>query len=359
MQITRILATLTLLVGAIAHPGGHDHGPEELQKQDALWQHAKRSIADCSSSLMARGARLLGDLNSRRNFVRNEDYHPTTSRRSAGVSRKMSIRRYCSLETPAPEVTQGPYYVSREKIRYDLRENQPGVDLFLDLQFIDINTCEPVPDTYVDIWHANATGVYSGVVASGNGDSTDATNLDATFLRGLWKTNDEGVVQFLTLFPGHYTGRAHHTHLIAHQGGTQNLNATYSGGKVTHIGQLFYDTSLQEAVSAIEPYASNSQDLTSNEDDMLAPSASGDDFDPFVQYVYLGDIVEDGVFGWVSIGIDTSQTYNVSSTATLTEDRGVANSDFSAGGGDGPEMNDTGRPSGSAPSGARPSLLLP
>jgi hypothetical protein len=55
MQITSLLAALTLLGGAIAHPGGHDHGPEELQKRDALWQHAKRSIADCSSSLMARG----------------------------------------------------------------------------------------------------------------------------------------------------------------------------------------------------------------------------------------------------------------------------------------------------------------
>lgn len=96
--------------------------------------------------------------------------------------------------------------------------------------------------------------------------------------------------------------------------------------------------------------------MTSNDDDALAPDAAGDDFDPFVQYVYLGDTVEDGVLGWISIGMDTSQTYDVSSAATLTEDGGVVNSDFSAGGGgDGQGMNGTGGPSGSAPSGASPS----
>jgi protocatechuate 3,4-dioxygenase beta subunit len=55
-------------------------------------------------------------------------------------------------------------------------------------------------------------GVYSGVQASGNGDSSDASNLDATFLRGIQPSNDEGVVQFESIFPGHYTGRATHIH---------------------------------------------------------------------------------------------------------------------------------------------------
>lgn len=48
---------------------------------------------------------------------------------------------------------------------------------------------------YIDIWNVNATGVYSGVVAKGNGDSSDLSNLDATFLRGLRSTNNDGVVQ--------------------------------------------------------------------------------------------------------------------------------------------------------------------
>lgn len=59
-----------------------------------------------------------------------------------------------------PEVTEGPYYVSGELIRSDLREAgaQSGVELILDIQVLDIKTCKPLENVLVDIWHANATG---------------------------------------------------------------------------------------------------------------------------------------------------------------------------------------------------------
>lgn len=72
----------------------------------------------------------------------------------------------------------------------------------------DYNTCEPVEGAYVEIWHCNSTGVYSGIVASGNGDKSDTTNLNKTFLRGVSVTDAEGVVTFDTLFPGHYLSRS-------------------------------------------------------------------------------------------------------------------------------------------------------
>ena len=52
-----------------------------------------------------------------------------------------------------------------------------------------------------------STGVYSGVAASGNGNSDDLTNLDNTFLRGIVQTDVNGVAQYETVFPGHYTSR--------------------------------------------------------------------------------------------------------------------------------------------------------
>lgn len=80
--------------------------------------------------------------------------------------------------------------------------------LTVDIQIIDVNTCEPVPQAYLEIWHCNSTGVYSGVSASGNGNSDeDTSNLDASFLRGIQASDDSGVVTFDTLVPGHYTGR--------------------------------------------------------------------------------------------------------------------------------------------------------
>ena len=77
--------------------------------------------------------------------------------------------------------------VSGEYVRSDVREDQEGVPLYVDIELIDINTCEPVPDLYMDFWHANATGVYSGIVASGNGDSSDASNLVS--LRRIYSAN--------------------------------------------------------------------------------------------------------------------------------------------------------------------------
>lgn len=94
--------------------------------------------------------------------------------------------------------------MSGELIRQDVTEDQTGVDLHLDLQFVDINTCEPVTDLLVDIWHCNATGVYSGVSSTGQG------GLDTTQFRGVQPTDDDGVTEFDTIVPGHYTGRAVH-----------------------------------------------------------------------------------------------------------------------------------------------------
>ena len=43
--------------------------------------------------------------------------------------------------------------------------------------------------------------------ASGNGNSDDLTNLDNTFLRGIVQTDANGVAQYESIVPGHYTGR--------------------------------------------------------------------------------------------------------------------------------------------------------
>lgn len=61
----------------------------------------------------------------------------------------------------APEVTDGPYYVLGELVRKNVKEDQAGVDLYLEVQYIDVETCEPVEGLYVDVWNCNSTGTYS------------------------------------------------------------------------------------------------------------------------------------------------------------------------------------------------------
>lgn len=56
---------------------------------------------------------------------------------------------------PETPIAEGPYYVTGEYVRKNLTENQPGVPMTLDVQIIDVNTCEPVPDVYVEFWEAN------------------------------------------------------------------------------------------------------------------------------------------------------------------------------------------------------------
>ena len=76
----------------------------------------------------------------------------------------------------------------------------------LDIQIIDTSNCEPVQDVYLDLWHCNSTGVYSGIVTRGNGDGTDSSNINNTAFRGIQKSDSSGIIQFDTVFPGHYAG---------------------------------------------------------------------------------------------------------------------------------------------------------
>lgn len=106
---------------------------------------------------------------------------------------------------------------------------------------------------------------------------------------------------------------------------------------------MFFDQSLITEVEATETYSVNTQALTTNaEDSILLQEAATSD--PFVEYVLLGDTVEDGLLGWIAFGINTtaSAAYDVNAAATYYETGGVSNSN---GGGGGP-----GGPGGAPPS---------
>ena len=82
-----------------------------------------------------------------------------------------------------------------------------------------------LPNAYVDIWQANASGVYS--------DEASQSTTGNAFLRGYQVTDAHGHVHFLTIYPGWYSGRTAHTHCrVRLYGGTNGVNktdtATYS-----------------------------------------------------------------------------------------------------------------------------------
>ena len=141
-------------------------------------------------------------------------------------------------------------------IRKDMRENEPGIDLLLDIQITNSNTCKPMAGVYVDFWSANGTGVYSG--------KEDEGTVGLTYLRGLQASDSYGIVQVLTKFPGYYSGRAQHVHVKAHVNGTVASNNTFAGGSVVHTGQLFFDQSTLDVVNTFYPYTEDPNKFTLN-----------------------------------------------------------------------------------------------
>lgn len=180
----------------------------------------------------------------------------------------------------------------------------------------------------IDIWSCNSTGVYSGIEAEGT--------LQDSYMRGIQQTDDEGVVQFDTVFPGHYSGRATHEHVVVTANATILPNGTFTGGTVNHIGQLYFDESLRAAVELTSPYNTNTITPLSNDDDQWAVTAADADYDPFPEYIMLGDTLEDGLLMWISIGVDTTANYtsDASIAAYWEADGGHTNNDsgFGAGG---------------------------
>jgi len=178
----------------------------------------------------------------------------------------------------------------------------------------------------VEIWNANATGVYGGVASdmNGAGAAADPKNINTTFLRGLQSTNREGVVSFDTVFPGHYAGRATHLHVMAHEKGTVLRNHTYTGGQISHVGQVFFEEALRAKVETASPYINNTVAVVTNDEDMWAPQQASSDYDPLMEYVMLGRKIEQGLFGWISIGINVTANYTIDHPAgSWTENGGV------------------------------------
>lgn len=134
----------------------------------------------------------------------------------------------------------------------------------------------------------------------------DKANLNRKFLRGAQKTDDDGVVQFETVFPGHYSGRATHLHVITHQNAAAKENNTIWDTTLTHIGQAFFDQALIDQVEKTAGYKTNRQAPMKNANDAILLQETQGGADPFFEYVLLGSTLEDGIFGWFSFGINTT-----------------------------------------------------
>lgn len=184
------------------------------------------------------------------------------------TSRKLGFAQTSTAKTTlpkcivSPEQTEGPYFVdeklNRSDIRFDPTDSKMknGVPLQLTLRVSSVgNTgCTPIADAIVDIWHCDALGVYS--------DVTDRRfdTVGKKFLRGYQVTDNNGTVQFITIYPGWYQGRTVHIHFKVR-------TAANSGQSYEFTSQLYFDDAVSDRIYTQPPYASIGERTQTNEQD--------------------------------------------------------------------------------------------
>jgi protocatechuate 3,4-dioxygenase beta subunit len=160
-----------------------------------------------------------------------------------------------------PEQTAGPFPLDEQFDRRDITEGAAGQPMRLGFRVVD-EVCTPVPGAAVEIWHCDATGDYSAFTDNGGGKDEGR---GTTFLRGTQTAGDDGIVEFLTIVPGWYSGRAVHVHLRVHIDDSTVLTS-----------QVYFDEALLTEVYATDPYAAFGLPDTSIERDRIAGDAEGD-----------------------------------------------------------------------------------
>ncbi|HEX6827818.1 MAG TPA: intradiol ring-cleavage dioxygenase [Burkholderiales bacterium] len=179
-----------------------------------------------------------------------------------------------------PEQTEGPYFVDERLNRPDIRTDpvsgavKAGAPLQLAIRVSRVtgSGCVPLAGAQVDLWHCDATGIYSDVRDPG------FNTVGQKFLRGYQITDGTGTARFTTIYPGWYRGRTVHMHF--------KIRTDASAGRSHEFtSQLYFDDALTDVVHALAPYAAMGPRSLRNGGDgifrrggerlMLAPAASG------------------------------------------------------------------------------------
>ena len=160
--------------------------------------------------------------------------------------------------TLTPETTEGPYWVDDRLKRADVTEGQTGVALTLVLGVYEANAaCSPYPGAVVDIWQANALGLYSDEPLQPRADTGGQT-----FLRGCQISGDDGKVVFQTIYPGWYEGRTLHIHVRVRTFAKDETTSTFTT-------QIFFAEEINAAVLATSPYDERPERDTTNASDTI------------------------------------------------------------------------------------------
>ncbi|EOD44455.1 putative protocatechuate -dioxygenase beta subunit protein [Neofusicoccum parvum UCRNP2] len=316
MKLTITLATAFLLAtGSVAHPELVSR--EELQRRADLSRRCVSKVAQFNENRYAMRRKAKRDLELERSG--NATFQVTTEAPYYDVIQNET----CVL---VPETTRGPYWrPNSQLLRQDITEGQPGVPLWLDIGVIDMETCEPLNNALVSLWHCNATGSYSSFtdldpntpfhdllnqmnVTNFTIGETDLHTDTTTFLRGIWPTDANGMLEMKTVFPGFYAERTIHIHTQVMTDWVLRNNGTVSSGKVVSTGQVYFDEEISARLMALEPYASHTEiERVTNDVDWIIDEDPALGSNSIMSVVPAdGENPENGVIAYITLGVDTS-----------------------------------------------------
>lgn len=152
-------------------------------------------------------------------------------------------------------IEEGPYYLSDTATRSDVTDGQVGKTISISFTVLD-TSCKPIKNARVDIWYANAQGIYSGVASQG--DDLGAGVSSGRFLRGTQFTDARGVVTFKGIYPGWYPARTIHIH-----------EKIWVGGKQVLTTQTYFTDKQNASVMANAPYNKRGSQRVTNATDMV------------------------------------------------------------------------------------------
>jgi protocatechuate 3,4-dioxygenase beta subunit len=181
---------------------------------------------------------------------------PWTGSVKAGANELGAKTTACAL---IPSETEGPYPLDTASnstiLRQDIRETKTGVQLNVKLKIIDTATCQPITNAWIKIWHCDKDGFYPGY--NNNGYTSTQNNIGETFLRGVQITDANGEVEFITNFPGRYSGRV--ARIYFH---------IYLSSALTATSQLTFPETDKNAIYASSalyaPHSTNPQTVATN-----------------------------------------------------------------------------------------------
>ena len=159
-----------------------------------------------------------------------------------------------------PRQTEGPYFRDEMLNRSDIRPDpsdgstKPGLPLELAILVSRLAgaECQPLAGVQVDVWHCDHEGVYSDV------DDPGFNTLGQKFLRGFQVTGADGRANFLTVYPGWYSGRTVHIHFKLRTSGPVGFEFT---------SQLYFDDGITDQVFTAFPYSGRGTRSTTNPED--------------------------------------------------------------------------------------------